>query len=98
VTTKGVFSWQEQMIESWAKYIRLSPLDDDLSLFEIGLRDVNNEFLPASAEAAPELTDEQWMVPVQATYMNSTYFDEIYHARLKYMKIPIRLWARPLLP
>lgn len=34
-----------------------------------------------SAASAPELCDEQSLCPDRQTYMNSTYFDEIYHAR-----------------
>jgi len=36
--------------------------------------------IPTSSDI-PELTDEQALCPVKQTYMNSSYFDEIYHAR-----------------
>ena len=36
--------------------------------------------VPASSDA-PELTDEQECCPAKQTFMNSSYFDEIYHAR-----------------
>jgi len=36
--------------------------------------------IPADSDT-PALTDEQALCPVKQTYMNSSYFDEIYHAR-----------------
>ena len=36
--------------------------------------------VPASADR-PELTDEQSLCPSRQTFLNSSYFDEIYHAR-----------------
>lgn len=36
---------------------------------------------------ASALTDEQNVVPLYPSYMNSTYFDEIYHARTAYEHI-----------
>ena len=35
----------------------------------------------ASVSSIPELTDEGMLVPSASDFMNSTYFDEIYHAR-----------------
>ena len=36
--------------------------------------------IPSSADV-PELTDEQALCPAKQTFLNSSYFDEIYHAR-----------------
>lgn len=37
--------------------------------------------IPVAEISDPALTDEQTLVPAESTYLNSTYFDEIYHAR-----------------
>ena len=58
---------------------------DTLSLGEVALYDADGNLLDAGdftydAGAAP-LFDEQELVPEAASYMNSSYFVEIYHAR-----------------
>ena len=50
----------------------------DLQGSRIGVRAITG---PASADA---LCDEADTVPAASTYYNSTYFDEIYHARTAY--------------
>lgn len=42
--------------------------------------DAGGNAVPASCDE-PALTDEQSLCPKEQTYLNSTYFDEIYHAR-----------------
>ena len=49
-------------------------------LGELVARTREGTVIPADADA-PELTDEQALCPARQTFMNSTYFDEIYHAR-----------------
>lgn len=66
------------------KYLRITA-SDTLSLGEVALYDADGNLLDAGdftydAGAAP-LFDEQELVPEAASYMNSSYFDEIYHAR-----------------
>jgi len=87
VVTAGVFSWKNVKIGRWANYIEIVPVDYALTLFEIGFRDVNGEFIPSECKDTAFLTDEQWMLPEQENYMNSTYFDEVYHARTAYEMI-----------
>lgn len=82
--TKGVFSWKDTEIEKEAKYVAIEALEKDCSFFEIALRGEGNTLIPISAKDAQELVDEQNMVPEVSTYKNSTYFDEIYHARTAY--------------
>ena len=53
----------------------------DLQGERIGVRDIAG---PASADA---LCDEADTVPAASTYYNSTYFDEIYHARTAYEQL-----------
>lgn len=55
-----------------------------LELNEIALFDRNGDLIPVSEITcfrAPELFDEQELVPELPSYMNSMYFDEIYHGR-----------------
>ena len=64
-----------------ARYIRLTA-SARLDLAEIAFKNPNGELLlPTYDSADAALFDEQYLVPERATYMNGTYFDEIYHAR-----------------
>ena len=68
------------------KYIRLkaSTANTPLELGEIAVFDSTGKMLDASdisCEIAPRLLDEQELVPDRASYLNSMYFDEIYHGR-----------------
>lgn len=51
-------------------------------VMEVSLRGADGAPLEVSAENA--LFDEQTLVPETISYQNSTYFDEIYHARTAY--------------
>lgn len=50
-------------------------------LGELVLVGTDGSIIPAKCEQAPELTDEADTCPKSSTYLNSSYFDEIYHAR-----------------
>ncbi|MGI6239887.1 MAG: phospholipid carrier-dependent glycosyltransferase, partial [Christensenellales bacterium] len=72
-----------------ACYVRIHAVQPGLVLSEIGFVSPDGETLPVSlrAGAGEALLDEQASVPVQPSYYNSTYFDEIYHARTAYEHI-----------
>ena len=85
-----LFKWQDYSLEyagvedARARYIRLVA-SAELSLGEIAVYDPDGVMIDASgfeydAGCAP-LFDEQDTVPVRPSYMNSSYFDEIYHPR-----------------
>jgi dolichyl-phosphate-mannose--protein O-mannosyl transferase len=59
---------------------------DGLRLQEIAFRGADGEILPVYnlATGREVLFDEQHLVPEFRTFMNSTYFDEIYHPRTGY--------------
>jgi len=88
-----IFKWNEAKLNTAnkpAKFIRIIA-DDTLEMGELALYDwTGNIIAPAllkfDAGCAP-LFDEQQMVPDVMTYMNSAYFDEIYHARTAYENI-----------
>ena len=66
------------------KYIRLTSSNAPMELGEIALYGSDGALIPVtriSCPDAPELFDEQALVPEKPTYMNSMYFDEIYHGR-----------------
>ena len=78
-----------------ARYIRMTTEKAGLVLHEVGFLDENGEALPIGSVVSyngdgewadnPELLiDEQNTIPAYPSYYNSTYFDEIYHARTAY--------------
>ena len=75
-----------------ARYVRLTAQSAGLILYEVGFLDETGSALPIvgvdqfgqtadSTSSAALLIDEQATVPPYPSYLNSTYFDEIYHAR-----------------
>ena len=77
------------------RYVRVTFAAAGAALWEIGLVDGAGNALPvvgATAQGGLEgrqsdpatLIDEQDTVPAQPSYLNSMYFDEIYHARTGY--------------
>ena len=62
------------------RYIRITA-DNDMYLNEVALYNIYGDMLSISSENAPELCDEQELVPAAASFMNSSFFDEIYHVR-----------------
>lgn len=84
-----LLKWQDYFpeaegVDGSARYIRIVA-SAELDLGEIALYDAEGRLLDTAgfdydAGCAP-LFDEQETVPVRPGYMNSSYFDEIYHAR-----------------
>ncbi len=68
-----------------AKYFRLTGSPDNgnspMELGELALYGTDGGMLSVTAEGADALFDEQDTVPEHSTYMDSSYFDEIYHPR-----------------
>ena len=76
-----------------ARYVRIASVSPGLQLSEVAFLDENGEVYPIESVEqygdfvqydAALLTDEQDTVPPYPSYLNSTYFDEIYHARTAY--------------
>lgn len=72
-------------IDAQTRYIRICA-NDGLYLGEVAVEGENGELLKYRTDAI-ELCDEQSVVPDYQYYLNSTYFDEIYHARTAYEHI-----------
>ncbi len=84
-----LLKWHHITIEggavAQAKYFRLTAFPDSghgpMELGELVLYNDLNQMLDVSADVADALFDEQDIVPEHATYLDSSYFDEIYHPR-----------------
>lgn len=89
-TAGEVYAWKSSALSATGKYIRVTSTCDDLTLNELALKKADGTgfaVLTAVSGNAAQLTDEQNVVPDFPSYMNSTYFDEIYHARTAYEHI-----------
>ena len=95
----AVFFWSEEDIgETSARYIELAT-DGTVSVKELGIYDgTGNLAAPVNQAEYGALFDEQQIIPQRQSFRNSTYFDEIYHARTAYEfinKLPVYEWTHP---
>ena len=92
-------------IEPMGRYVKISPInvlgERPLRLNEIIFRDLAGDRIAASAAnpAAELLLDEQDTLEGEPSWYNSSYFDEIYHARTAYEHAngiwPVHEWTHP---
>ena len=91
----ALFKWQEADLSAAVnygevRYIRIIA-DGKLEMGELAIYDESGRLIPESGliydQGCAPLFDEQELIPDEASYMNSTYFDEIYHARTAYENI-----------
>ena len=90
LTDGSVFAWKQFTLSTPGRYVRLTALDGSVTLNEASLKYTGVPVLAkvtGEGPGAENLTDEQEVVPLKTTYENSTYFDEIYHARTAYEHI-----------
>jgi dolichyl-phosphate-mannose--protein O-mannosyl transferase len=83
------FAWTTLSIpnETAARYLKLTVTQPGAAIIEMGVFTPTKQLLQVKSIQGPQgnaLFDEQAMVPWTKTFMNSTYFDEIYHARTAY--------------
>lgn len=86
----SVFCWNELQFGRDARYIKYSLSDEtaSASLMEFMFYDGGgNVVTPVNTDEYPTLFDEQDIFDGTYSFMNSTYFDEIYHARTAYEMI-----------
>ncbi len=78
----AVLKWQYLPLNLSApvNYLRIHCTSGSPWLGELALWDANGGGILA-ASSIPELTDEGGLVPPVSDFLNSSYFDEIYHAR-----------------
>ncbi len=90
LTEHSVFAWEHFTLSRPGRYVRLTPADGKVVLNEVGLKLSGSgqlSRLSLVSGAGEALLDEPGTVPLYTTYENSTYFDEIYHARTAYEHI-----------
>lgn len=89
ISDASVFQWCEWDLATPGNYVRVTALDGDTVISEIGLVSeyfggVTSFTVDSESEGAEFLNDEQEMVPEYISYENSGYFDEVYHPRTAY--------------
>jgi len=90
LTMVSVFCWGDNKNSGvsqpiHARYVRLTNTDNSATVMELVFKDAEGNILtPVNTSDYPELFDEQEMCPKRSTFRDSTYFDEIYHARTAY--------------
>lgn len=100
VTQNSVFAWNDFQIDKSFQYLKIISKNEGSYVGEIQLYDNygNKVELTAESETAKLLIDEKDTVPATISYLNSTYFDEIYFARSAYEYIhgiPTVEWVHP---
>ena len=91
---KDVFKWNRiDLDDQWktpVRYLRITA-SRPLWMGEIALYDDAGRLIGTDEMIIPDgsrrLFDEQEKIPAEASFLNSTYFDEIYHARTAYEHI-----------
>ncbi len=89
-----IFKWLDaELSEEWGKPVRFLRMTAGgrLWLGELAVYDDSGELVSTDAMIIPKgcaaLFDEQEKVPAEDSFMTSSYFDEIYHARTAYEHI-----------
>ncbi len=72
------------------RYLRLRCVSGNPFLGELAVRGADGALLEITADV-PELVDENGTAPEKSDFMNSSYFDEIYHARTAWEHLN-RVW------
>ena len=84
--TKSVYHWYDFKNVQQSKYIKITEDSKGTYLGEVGFYDENDNLITPTPinETAKLLCDEQNVVPEEITYLNSSYFDEVYFPRTAY--------------
>ena len=80
------FNWERHDMHFYGRYVQITVETPEFRMQEIAFRGPDWELIPIDnvSAGAEAIVDEQHMVPEYRSFMNSTYFDEIYHARAGY--------------
>lgn len=100
VKTDKVFAWHDFGLTGDFEYVKIVGKKQGIYLGEFSIYDEagNKLKLTPLNENAEIILDEQETVPDEISYLNSTYFDEIYFARTAYEhlhNLPIYEWTHP---
>ena len=78
----SAFDWNTADINYYLRYVGIVFLDDTADVNEIVFTAADGSILrPVNTDEYKELFDEEEYYPEYVTYMDGTYFDEIYHGR-----------------
>lgn len=95
--SQSVFSWEDIQLNNEIQFIKIITNTENACIGDIAIYDTNYNRLKIDSYNK-ELIDEEELVPEQISYMNSTYFDEIYYARSAYEYvngIDVYEWTHP---
>ncbi len=101
LTSGAVFYWSTENIDQNVSKLILSTISPELYIEEMALTDSSNNPIEPTGYVHSDdsaLFDEQSLVPDRSSYRNSTYFDEIYHARTAYEflhHLSVYEWTHP---
>lgn len=96
--SNSVFAWEDIELDIKTKNLQFISKTSSSTLGDIMLYGNNNEKIKIIKEKNNPIIDEQNLVPKEISYLNSTYFDEIYYARTAYeyaMGIDAFEWSHP---
>ena len=102
ISKNTVFSWDILPVTCKTRYLKIDFLGET-SVGEIGLYNNNSKLISGTYynskfDRITSLNDEKELLPKAKSYMNSTYFDEIYFARTAYeyvYNLKIYEWTHP---
>lgn len=97
LTTGDAFYWNKYFCNVSADKVIITTDKKEFEVFEIVLKN-ENDSIPIKIPYFEALSDEQALCPERVTNLNSTYFDEIYHARTAYEFISgetVYEWTHP---
>ncbi len=77
--TPDCFKWETYTLNALGRFVRVRFSGGAATVYEAAFYDADGVQIPLSSSSA--LFDEQNLCSPAATHLNSTYFDEIYHAR-----------------
>lgn len=80
----SVFNWSDKEFSTITSTtaVRMTSLSTEASIWELTFVDSEGNYVtPSNSEVCPALFDETDIIPERESYLNGTYFDEIYHAR-----------------
>ena len=86
----SVFNWNSLDVNVTARYIRITPTEENYEdeFKELVIADADgNPIMPVNSGEYSALFDEQDLFDGRDSYLNGTYFDEIYHGRTAYEMI-----------
>lgn len=99
---RGAFSWNIIKPKMKAKYIMLEFIENstvgEIALYNNSKEKIKIDKITYKDKEIKTLTDEQDTIPDKISYMNSSYFDEVYFARTAYEykeDIPTYEWTHP---